>query len=256
MPFNAIADPIFYAVAVPAVLLVGISKGGFAGGFGMLGVPLMALIISPLEAAAIFLPILILMDMQGVWVYRKKWTFGILKLLIPAAGIGIGIGWATAGLVNEAAVRLIIGVIALSFAINHWTGGAIFRDTGAGPARRSGLFWGGVAGFTSFVSHAGGPPYQVYTLRLGLDKMVYVGTSVYFFAAVNLIKLGPYIAIGSLDLSQLGTALLLMPLAPIGMMIGIWLLKKIDPEPFYRIAYIGLFLAGLKLSTDGLTALL
>ena len=255
MPFNAIADPAFYAVAVPAVLLVGISKGGFAGGFGMLGVPLMALVISPLEAAAVLLPILIVMDMQGMWVYRKYWQAGALKLLIPSAAIGIGVGWATAGLVDEAAVRLIIGLIALSFAINHWTGGAIFRDHGTTPHKSRGAFWGAVAGFTSFVSHAGGPPYQVYALRLDLDKMVYVGTSVYFFAAINLIKLGPYVAIGSLDLSQLGTAVILMPLAPVGMLIGIRLLKRLDPGPFYRIAYIGLFLAGLKLAYDGVTAL-
>lgn len=253
MPFGAIADPWFYAVAAPAVLLVGISKGGFAGGFGMLGVPLMALVVSPLEAAAVLLPILIVMDMQGLWVYRGQWRGDVLKVLIPAAALGIGFGWATAGLVDEAAVRLIIGLIAISFALNHWTGGAIFRDKGGA---RHGGFWGAVAGFTSFVSHAGGPPFQVYALRLGLDKMIYVGTSVYFFAAINLIKLGPYIAIGSLDLSELGTALILMPLAPIGMLTGIKLLKIVPQEPFYRIAYIGLFLAGLKLVWDGASAIL
>lgn len=248
-----ITDPWFYAVAIPAVLIVGVSKGGFAGGLGLLGVPLMALVISPLQAAGIMLPILIAMDMIGVWAYRKSFHRQNLMILVPGAAIGILIGALTASLVTDAFVRLLVGGLAIAFALDYWIG----RRGAQAPQpvnRIKGGLWGAVGGFTSFVAHAGGPPLQVYMLPQKLDKRLYVGTSVMFFTAVNLIKLPPYALLGQLDAGNLTTSAMLLPIAPLGILAGIRLLHVIPEKPFYRIAYVLLFLVGGKLAWDGAAA--
>lgn len=247
-----ITDIWFYAAAIPAILLVGLSKGGFAGGLGILGVPLMALVISPLQSAAIMLPILVLMDAIGVWAYRKSFDKTNLLILVPGAIIGILIATFTASYVTESFVRLLIGGIALSFALDHWIG----RRAQAEPKPRNrlkGTFMGMVGGFTSFVAHAGGPPFQIYMLPQKLQKIIYAGTSVMFFASINVIKLPPYALLGQFNAENLWTALVLAPLAPIGMGLGIKALHVIPEKPFYRLAYIVLFLVGLKLFWEGLT---
>jgi len=249
-----IDDPLFYAAAIPAVLIVGISKGGFAGGFGILGVPLMALVISPLQAAAILLPILLVMDVVGLWAYRRTFDMPNLKILIPAAAVGIGIGWMTASIVREEHVALIVGVVALAFAADFWTGQK--RQGTPDRSVAKGGFWGAVAGFTSFVAHAGGPPFQVYLLPQRLDKTLYVGTSVVFFWAVNLIKVPPYIALGQFGTANLLTAAVLLPLAPLGILLGIRLHRLIPEEPFYKLCYAGVTLVGLKLVYDAASSLL
>ncbi|MGK2740635.1 sulfite exporter TauE/SafE family protein [Tepidicaulis sp. LMO-SS28] len=250
-----ITDPWFYAAAIPAMLLVGLSKGGFAGGLGILGVPMMALVVSPLQAAGIMLPILIAMDMIGVWAYRKTFDKKNLMILLPGAAIGILIAFLAASYVTDSFVRLLIGGIALAFTLDHWIGRR--AEAEAKPRNRlKGSFWGGVGGFTSFVAHAGGPPFQIYMLPQKLDKVVYVGTSVMFFTAVNLIKVPPYIALGQFQTENLMTSLVLLPLAPIGMLLGIKALHVIPEKPFYRIAYAALFLVGLKLIWDGAAPLL
>lgn len=249
-----IEDPWFYLAAIPAVLIIGISKGGFAGGFGILGVPMMALVISPLQAAAILLPILLVMDVVGLWAYRRQFDLPNLKILVPAAAIGITIGWATASLVNEEQVALIVGLVALAFAADFWTGQR--REGTPGRSISKGGFWGTVAGFTSFVAHAGGPPFQVYMLPQRLDKTLYVGTSVVFFWAVNLIKVPPYIALGQFDTTILLTAAVLMPLAPIGILLGVRAHNLIPEEPFYKLCYVGVTLVGLKLVYDALSRML
>lgn len=252
-----ITDPWFYAVAIPAVLIVGISKGGFAGGLGLLGVPMIALMISPLQAAGIMLPILIAMDMIGTWAYRKSFHRENLLILVPGAAIGILIGALTASLVTDAFVRLLVGTIAISFALNHWIGhwtGQHSTRTAQPVNRTKGGFWGAVGGFTSFVAHAGGPPFQVYMLPQKLDKRLYVGTSVMFFTSVNLIKLPPYALLGQLDAGNLATSAMLLPIAPLGILAGIRLLHVIPEKPFYRVAYVLLFLVGGKLTWDGAAA--
>ena len=249
-----IEDPWFYAAAIPAVLIVGVSKGGFAGGFGILGVPLMALAISPLQAAAILLPILLVMDVFGMWAYRRRFDMPNLKILVPAATIGIGIGWATASIVHEEQVALIVGLVALAVAADFWTGQKRMGTPGRSVTK--GGLWGAVAGFTSFVAHAGGPPFQVYMLPQRLDKTLYVGTSVVFFWAVNLIKVPPYFALGQFDTANLLTAVVLMPLAPLGIWLGVRAHNLIPEEPFYKLCYIGVTLVGLKLVYDALSAML
>ena len=250
-----ITDPWFYTAAVPAVLLVGLSKGGFAGGLGILGVPMMALVISPLQAAGILLPILIVMDMVGVMAYRKNFHVRNLAIMVPAAAFGILVAAMTASYVTDSFVRLLIGTIAVAFALDHWIG----RRASADPksvSQLKGSAWGAVGGFTSFVAHAGGPPFQIYMLPQKLDKRLYVGTSVMFFTAVNLIKVPPYALLGQFEITNLSTSLVLMPLAPLGMWMGIRALNLIPEGPFYRFAYAALFLVGAKLLWDGVQGVL
>ncbi len=248
-----ITEPIFYLAAIPAVVLFGMAKGGFAGALGMLGVPLLALVVPPIQAAGIFLPILIAMDFFALWAYRRSWHAQNLMILLPAACIGIGIGWLTAEFVSSDHVRLIVGLIALLFTLDYWFGWRAADDTE--PNRMSGRIWGAVAGFTSFVSHAGGPPLQMYLLPQRLEPKLFAGTSAVFFAAVNWIKLVPYAALGQFDTTNLMTSLVLAPLAPVSIYAGVKLVEIVKADLFYRLTYIFVFVVSLKLIWDGLRAI-
>ena len=250
-----ITDPLFLALAIPAVLMVGIAKGGVPG-LGLLGVPLLALVISPVQAAGIFLPILIVMDAFGAWGYRKEWDKRIALGFVPAATIGVIIGFVLADNVDENMVRLVLGLIALFFSFNfvrqQLKHGQLIQRSEKGPRR---WWWGSLTGFTSFVAHAGGPPYQAYALPLGHDKTKYVATSVLFFGLINLIKLPPYAMLGQFDATNIATSLMLAPLAPIGIWTGMWLHKRIREAPFFYLAYFALAAAGVKLVWDGIQSL-
>lgn len=253
MPF--ITDPWFYAVAVPAVILVGLSKGGFGGAMALLGVPLMALVISPVQAAAIMLPILIVMDAVSLWSWRGSYDSRTLRIMLPAGLVGIGLGWLTAAYVTVPMVRLIVGLVALAFTLRYlWL--RYVGEPGARPHRPwSGRFWGLVTGFTSFVSHAGGPPYQMYALPLRQDPRIYTGTSVIFFSVVNVVKLVPYFALGQFDSANLATSAVLLPLAPVATLAGAWLVRKLRAELFYPFMYAMMAAAAVKLIWDGVTGL-
>lgn len=244
-------DPWFLAVAVPAIVLTGLSKGGFLGGIGGLAVPIMALVISPVQAAGIMLPILISMDWIGVWAYRRDWSRPNLKIMLPAATGGILLGWATAAYVTEAHVRLLVGLIGAAFTINYWLR-LKPRRAAPGPAWVKGSVWAALAGFTSFVSHAGGPPFAVYMLPQRLPNAIYAGTAVMFFTAVNLIKVPPYLFLGQFSAANLKAVAILLPLAPVSMLAGVWLTRRVPQEPFYNIAYACLLIISLKLVWDGL----
>ncbi|MCW2306152.1 sulfite exporter TauE/SafE family protein [Rhodobium gokarnense] len=249
-----ISDPMFYWAAVPAVLLVGLSKGGFGGSFALLGTPLMALVIPPLQAAGIMLPILVAMDIVALTAYRRRFDKRTIAILVPAGVIGVTIGWLTAAMITAAHVRLIVGTIGLWFTLDY----LLKRKGERAPAEHNiakGGFWGTVAGFTSFVSHAGGPPFQMYALPLKLEPVLFAGTSAIFFASVNAVKLVPYFALGQFSTQNLTTSAVLLPLAPIGVMSGVWLVKRIPMKPFYRIVYSAVFLVSCKLIWDGISEL-
>ncbi|HEX7076298.1 MAG TPA: sulfite exporter TauE/SafE family protein [Hyphomicrobiaceae bacterium] len=249
-----ITDPWFFAVAIPAIVLTGLSKGGFLGGIGGMAVPLMSLVISPVQAAGIMLPILIAMDWIGVWAYRRDWSGPNLKILLPAATGGIIVGWATAAYVTESHVRLLVGVIGVLFTLDHWLKLRPW-SVAPGPDLVKGTFWGAVSGFTSFVSHTGGPPFAIYMLPQRLPNAVYAGTAVMMFTAVNLIKVPPYFLLGQFNPENLKTVAVLLPLAPLAMGAGVWLTRRVPQGPFYKILYGCLFVISVKLIWDGLRAL-
>lgn len=240
-----ITDWLFYLAAIPAVLITGVSKGGF-GGIALLAVPLMALVISPVQAAGIMLPILLVMDLQSMYAYRGVYDKRNLLLLLPAAIIGIGVGTATAQFINDDWIRIIVGTIAILFTLNYWLR-ASAKNAVKNPSSAIGVFLGACSGFTSFLAHAGAPPYQLYVVPQKLDRRIYAGTSVLFFAAVNFLKLVPYAMLGMLAPTNLTTSLVLLPLAPIGVFLGIWANKKLSNDMFYNIVYAVIFLVGIML---------
>lgn len=254
---SLLADPWFYAVAIPAVILVGLSKGGFAGGVGFVGVPLMALVISPVQAAAILLPILCLMDVAALWSWRGVYDRRTLIDMLPGSLLGIALGWQLAASVTPDVIRLVVGVVALVF-VGRWLVSEVRRRgaVAASPNRAVAAFWGAVSGFTSFVAHVGGPPFQMYTLPLRLDPKVLSGTTAIFFAITNAVKLIPYFALGQFDATNLAASAVLMPLAPLATLAGAWLVRRMKPEVFYPLTYATVGLIGLKLVWDGIFDLL
>lgn len=249
-----ITDPLFYLCAIPAVLLYGIAKGGFGGNIAILSVPLMSLVMPPQQAAAILLPILCTMDLVALRTFRGRWSLPNLKIIIPAALVGTLLAWLTFRWMSDAHIRLMVGIIAVVFTLNIWLRKGEPPPRGVSAWR--GGFWGAVAGFTSFGIHAGGPPINIYLLPQKLDKTLLMGTIAVFFAVVNLAKVPAYIQLGQFDTSKLLTALVLLPLAPIGIRMGFWLLQRSNQELIYRLCYIFLFVTGCKLLWDGTRMLL
>jgi uncharacterized membrane protein YfcA len=246
-----IADPWFYLIAVPALLVTGISKGGFGGGLGIVAVPLLALVVSPAEAAAILLPLLILMDLIGVRAYWRRFDGHALAVMLPGAVLGIALGGLAFGVLDASATRLIVGLIALAFVAHYFLGGGRLAPARP-PNAWLGASCGALAGFTSTIAHAGSPPAALYLLPLKLDKTRFVATNVVLFAAINLLKLVPYAAVGEFTARNLATALVLAPLAPLSMILGMRLHHRIEPTTFYRLCYAFVAITGLKLVYDAL----
>lgn len=233
-----------WALALLAAVMVGLSKGGIPMA-ASISVPVLAMVMDPVAAAGLLLPVYIIADMFGLWAYRKEFDRRVLAIMIPATTIGIGIGWATAEIVPERWVTFLVGLIGALFALN-----ALFRHRqGARQEAKvaPGLFWGTIAGFTSFVSHSGAPPYQAYAIPLNLPKQVFAGTATVLFSYVNLAKLGPYIALGEVNWHSLGTALILAIPASASVFLGVWLVKRMPTEIFYKVVIWALLLISLKL---------
>jgi len=249
MSFPAIADAYFYAVAAPAVLLLGISKSGFGAGFGSLAVPIMALAVSVPRAAAILMPVLLLMDLLGMAAFRKDFDARLLRFLIPFGLLGTLIGTLLFKLLSASTVAAVVGAFTLLFLAQR----LLFppRPGAAPPPRWLGALLATTSGFTSFVAHAGGPPINAYVIPLKLAPLRFSATMAFFFFFINLSKWLPYIWLGLIDRANMATALLLLPLAPVGVWIGVTIARRIQPTLFYRLVYFGMLLTGCKLVWDG-----
>ena len=248
-----VSDPFFYYVAIPAVIFFGMAKGGMGSAFGLISVPLMALAVSPLQAAAILLPILLVMDVVAVKSFWREWDHLNLKLTLPGAMLGILLGTFTFSYLNDDAIRLMLGLIVILFISNYLLNKHVAAKP---PTAIRGAWWGGVAGFTSFGIHSGGPPISIFVLPQRLEKRRLMATFAYFFAVVNVVKLIPYTALGQFSSQNLMTSLVLVPLAPVGVLLGVWLLDRIEEDWVYGLSYFGLALLGIKLTFDGVTGLL
>ncbi len=249
-----ITDPVFYALAVPAVITMGLAKGGFAG-VGQLAMPMLALAISPVQAAAILLPILIVQDVVGVWAFRRSWDRSVLIVLLPGALIGIGLGWLLAAKVSPTVVLGVLGAISIVF--------AIFRLWVSRPAavaklkhqktlppladRALGVALGVASGFTSQVAHAGQPPFQMWVLPKALPTATLIGTTAIYFAVVNWMKVPAYLLLGQFTRANMMTAAALLPVAIASTFAGVWMVKRVSAERFYTLIYILMILVGAQL---------
>ncbi|HEX8238843.1 MAG TPA: sulfite exporter TauE/SafE family protein [Allosphingosinicella sp.] len=246
-------DPNFYLFAIPAVILIGLAKGGFTG-LGALGTPLMALgVDDPVRAAAILLPILIAQDVVSVAAFRRSCDGRVLAAMLPGAAVGIGLGWLLAARISSDAVMAVLGAISILFGAYRLIaerGGRIAASS-ASPPWVGGLF-GIAAGFTSQIAHAGGPPFQMWVMPRRLERDVFVGTSAIFFAVVNWIKVPAYAALGQFTAANAIAAALLLPVAVLASLAGVKLVRRVSMERFYTIVYVLMIVAGGKLLLDGL----
>lgn len=248
-----LTDPWFYVVSVPAVLLYGIVKGGFGGAIAIISVPVMALVMPPTQAAAILLPILVVMDALVVKTYWGIFDRRAVYLLLPGALVGVGIGYLSAEAMNEHYMRILIGVLSLVFGVQSLLGLQSFSSSE--HHRVSGGIFGVLAGFTSFSIHAGGPPFTMYLMPKQLSPLLFAGTAGIFFAVVNVAKLFPYYALGQFTTDNLIYSLVLMPLAPLGVKFGHYLVRRSTPSFYYSVVSFCLLLVGAKLLWDGVSAL-
>jgi uncharacterized membrane protein YfcA len=244
-------DPTFYLFAIPAVILIGLAKGGFSG-LGALGMPLMALGVDPVAGAAILLPILIAQDVVGVAEFRKTWDPSILAILLPGAIVGVVLGYLLAAKVSSQAVMAVLGAVSIMFGAHRlWLerGGQIVASSAS--SRWTGSLFGVATGFTSQIAHAGGPPFQMWVMPRKLQRDVFVGTSAIFFAVLNWIKVPAYVALGQFTRANAIATLILLPLAVLSSLAGVKLVRKLPMERFYTIIYLLMIVAGIKLLLDG-----
>ena len=248
MNLPLITDPFFYAVAIPAVLLLGISKSGFGAGFGSLAVPMMSLAVSVPQAAAILMPVLLVMDILGMAAFRNDFDRRLLKFLLPFGLLGIVAGTLLFKLLEPRLVAGIVGAFTLLFLAQR----LLFppRPDAAPPPRWVGALLTATSGFTSFIAHAGGPPINAYVIPLQLSPVRFTGTMAFFFFFINLAKWIPYAWLGLLDTRNFATSAVLLPLAPLGVWAGVRIARRIDPVLFYRFVYVGMALTGAKLLWD------
>ncbi|MEO5772594.1 MAG: sulfite exporter TauE/SafE family protein [Sphingomicrobium sp.] len=243
----------FYLFAIPAVILIGLSKGGFSG-LGALGVPLMAIgMADPVRAAAILLPILIAQDVVSVAAFRKSWDRHVLIAMLPGAVVGVLLGYLLAARVRADGVMTVLGAITLLFgAYRLWVerGGRIQASSKSPPI--VGSLFGIAAGFTSQIAHAGGPPFQMWVMPKKLDRDTFVGTSAIFFAVLNWIKVPAYVALGQFTWANALTTLVLLPVAVLASLAGVNLVRRFSGERFYAIIYLLMIVAGAKLVWDGI----
>lgn len=251
MVFPLITDPYFYAVTIPAVLLLGISKSGFGAGFGSLAVPMMAMAVTVPEAAAILMPVLLVMDILGMAAFRKDFDMKLLRFLLPWGLVGIVIGALLFKVLDSHTVAGMVGVFTLLFLAQR----LLFAPTlnSPHPPKWLGAILTATSGFTSFIAHAGGPPINAYVIPMRLSPVQFTATMAFFFFVINLSKWIPYAWLGLLDTRNMATSLVLLPMAPIGVWIGVRLARRISQVLFYRFLYTGMALTGIKLIWDAVT---
>jgi hypothetical protein len=237
----------FFWLASLAAFLVGLSKGGLPT-IGMLAVPVLSLVMSPVKAAVLLLPIYVVSDMVSVWLYRRDFSLPNLKILVPASIVGVLMGWLTASITSDSAVKFLIGLMGIGFCLNIWLRRTPQAIQAVGV--KKGIFWGMVTGFTSFICHAGAPPFQIYVLPQRLPKVVFAGTATFLFTIVNLAKVLPYQQLNPYSEADLLKAAWLVPSALMGTLIGAYLTRRMADKWFFRIVQVGLFAISIKLIAD------
>ena len=249
MNLPLVTDPFFYLVAIPAVLLLGISKSGFGAGFGSLAVPLMALAVSVPQAAAMLMPVLLVMDLLSVAAFRRHFDGRFLRFLLPFGLLGTVVGTLLFKVMDVRLVAGIVGIFTLLFLAQRLAFPP--KPDSPHPPKWLGAILTVTSGFTSFISHAGGPPLNAYVIPMRLPPLVFAATMSAFFFVINLSKWIPYAWLGLLDTRNMATSIALLPFAPIGVVVGVRLAHRIKPALFYQLVYAGMFLTGCKLVWDG-----
>ena len=247
-------DLMFFLIAGPAVIFAGVSKGGFGSGAAFASASILALVVEPGLALGVMLPLLMLIDVSTLKPYWGKWDRQAAVLLIVGAVPGVVLGAALYSVAEPDVFRVLIGAISVGFVL--WQLGIkqnIMRSTHQGLPRWAGFVAGAVAGFTSFVSHAGGPPAAVYLLSRKMTKTQYQATTVLVFWIVNIAKFVPYAFLGMFTWQTAIANLVLAPFALIGAWLGVKAHKLVPERVFFALTYVLLTITGVKLIWDGVT---
>jgi uncharacterized membrane protein YfcA len=254
---SLIVDPFFWLAAGLATLIIAFGKGAFGGGLAIVGIPLMALVMDPIEAAVIVALLVVAMDMVALGTYgRATWSKPDLVWLVPGLVFGIGIGFVTFSWVDPHIVGLIVGLVTIAFAAHFFLSRGRQAKAQARPVSPPlALAAGSLSGFTTFVAHAGGPPTTLYLVSRGLPKTIFAGTSIALFTLGNLMKLPPYLVLGWQRPDTLVAALALLPLVPVGIVIGRRMHERLSREKLFAWCYVFLVIAAGKLIWDALAAM-
>jgi uncharacterized membrane protein YfcA len=244
----------FWLLAVIATMFVGAGKGGLPL-IGLLSVPVMSLVMPTTMAAGLLLPLYVISDMYGLWLFRREYSKRNLIILGITGTVGVGIGWITASITNEDVIKFVVGAFGLAYIVMVLLTAKNDRPPQPASVPR-GIFWGVITGFTSFASHSGGPPFQIYVLPQKLSKMVFSGTSTILFAYLNFIKLLPYWQLGQINSGSLEIGLYLAPVSLVGAWLGYKLITLIPQDLFFRVVEVALFIVSAKLIWDASWALL
>ncbi|APG48365.1 sulfite exporter TauE/SafE family protein [Phaeobacter porticola] len=242
----------FFLVAMVAVTFAGVSKGGFGSGAAFASSAILALIVEPGVALAFMLPLLMLIDAASLRPYWRCWRMRESLLLLLGGLPGVALGAVFYQSVNADVMRVLIGVVAVGFVL--WQLSAGLRARLAEPRDKAdviGVLAGVAAGFTSFVSHAGGPPAAVYLLGRNMTKTEYQASTVLVFSVLNAAKFLPYAALGLVTPESLTLDLMLAPFALIGTWIGVVLHHRVPERLFFGLTYVLLLTTGAKLIWDG-----
>jgi uncharacterized membrane protein YfcA len=247
-------DAFFFLMAVPAVVFAGMSKGGLSAAAGFAATPFLALILTPGQAIGLMLPLLLVMDVTALRAYWGKWDLKVAGFLVSGAVLGLIIAGFVYKTTDPDVFRFLIGVVAIGFVLYQGAKSKGFiRPAKTQMGGAYGLFWGAIAGFSSFVSHAGGPPASVYLLSQGFDKTKYHATGALAFFVINVLKIIPYITLGIFSADTLKADVLLLPAAMFGVMLGVYLHKRISERLFFTLTYTLLLCTGVKLIFDSLS---
>ena len=240
----------FWIVAGLSAFLMGLSKGGVPM-VSILSVPLMSIFMPPAAAAGLLLPLYLVADAYAIYLYRGSFSSRNLKILLPSAFVGVAVGFVSVAYISGDFVKLLLVGISVGYLLNSLKRrlAAVRLDVSRPPVSR-GLFWGTLAGLTSYISHAGGPPYQAYVLPQRLPRPTYLGTTTIFFAAMNTMKMPAFIVAEQVTWVALQQAVFLIPLALLGAWSGMYFLRRLDDSIFYTVVEIALAVVLVKLLFD------
>lgn len=247
-------DLLFFCIAGPAVLFAGVSKAGFGSGAAFAAATVLALVVDPGLALGIMLPLLMLIDVSSLKPYWRKWSTPDVRLLIIGGVPGVVAGALLYRVASPDLLRLLIGLVSVGFVL--WQ---VSLATGFVRLARSrmpdgaGLFFGTITGFTTFISHAGGPPAAIFLLSRGLTKTQFQATTVILFWVLNIAKFVPYAALGMFTTQTFLANIVLAPFALLGTWIGVRAHHIVPERLFFGITYVLLMVTGTKLIWDGLT---
>lgn len=238
------------AVAAAGVFAIGFMKGAFGGGFAIIGIPLLALVMTPIEAGTMLAPLFVVMDLYALRYWKPTtWSKPDLSVLVPGLIVGIAAGFFVLKGLDRNAVEIAMAATTLVFVGLWWhRGGPVATHQRSMPKA---LLAGSVSGVTTMVAHSGGPPLAMYLLPLGLPKQVYAGTTSVFFTIGNLLKAGPWLLVGRPSSSLWSLMVLCVPVAMFGVWIGWRLHQRLDQSQLYRACYGLLLVTALKLLWDG-----